>query len=93
MRVTRVSRARPKNEKDFLQRHIRDKYTKRALEDDYRSRAAYKLLEIDKKHKVLTPGSAVVDLGCFPGGWSQIAARRVRFGAGLEEINPLPRFA
>ena len=78
MRVTRVSRARPKNEKDFLQRHIRDKYTKRALEDDYRSRAAYKLLEIDKKHKVLTPGSAVVDLGCFPGGWSQIAARRIR---------------
>src|ERR1700753_3021677 len=60
----------------WLERQLNDPYVAQARRDGYRSRAAYKLLEIDDKHRFLKPGLVVVDLGAAPGGWSQIAAKR-----------------
>lgn len=57
-----------------MQRHVNDEYVKRSKREGYRSRAAYKLLEIQEKDHVLKPGQVVVDLGAAPGGWSQVAA-------------------
>ena len=62
----------------WLSRQLNDPYVRRAKADGYRSRAAYKLIEIDDKHKLLKPGYRVVDLGCAPGGWCQIAVDRVK---------------
>jgi 23S rRNA (uridine2552-2'-O)-methyltransferase len=64
----------------WLERQISDPYVARAKREGLRSRAAYKLAEIDDKYRLLKPGGRVVDLGAAPGGWSEIAARRV--GAG-----------
>jgi len=61
----------------WLERQLSDPYVARARREGFRSRAAYKLAEIDDKYKVLKPGARVVDLGAAPGGWSEIAARRV----------------
>src|SRR6202000_1847320 len=61
----------------WLERQLNDPYVAQAKREGYRSRAAYKLLEIDDKYHLLKPGQTVVDLGAAPGGWSQIAARRV----------------
>src|ERR1700674_1966431 len=61
----------------WLERQISDPYVARAKRDGLRSRAAYKLAEIDDKYRVLKPGARVVDLGAAPGGWSEIAARRI----------------
>jgi 23S rRNA (uridine2552-2'-O)-methyltransferase len=61
----------------WLERQLNDPYVAKAKRDGYRSRAAYKLIEIDDKHRFLKHGIAVVDLGAAPGGWSQIAAKRV----------------
>ncbi|MBR0831212.1 RlmE family RNA methyltransferase [Bradyrhizobium manausense] len=61
----------------WLERQLNDPYVAKAKAAGYRSRAAFKLLEIDDKYKLLKPGMAVVDLGAAPGGWSQIAAKRV----------------
>jgi len=61
----------------WLERQIRDPYVLRARREGLRSRAAYKLMEIDDKFHLLRPGARVVDLGAAPGGWSEVAARRV----------------
>jgi 23S rRNA (uridine2552-2'-O)-methyltransferase len=61
----------------WLERQLRDPYVMRAKREGFRSRAAYKLAEIDDKYHVLKPGARVVDLGAAPGGWSEIAAQRV----------------
>ncbi len=61
----------------WLERQLNDPYVAQARRDGYRSRAAYKLLEIDDKYRLLRPGQVVIDLGAAPGGWSQIAAKRV----------------
>jgi 23S rRNA U2552 (ribose-2'-O)-methylase RlmE/FtsJ len=61
----------------WLERQLNDPYVAQAKRDGYRSRAAYKLIEIDDKYRFLKHGIAVVDLGAAPGGWSQIAAKRV----------------
>jgi 23S rRNA (uridine2552-2'-O)-methyltransferase len=61
----------------WLERQLNDPYVAQAKRDGYRSRAAYKLIEIDDKYRVLKSGMTVVDLGAAPGGWSQIAARRI----------------
>jgi 23S rRNA (uridine2552-2'-O)-methyltransferase len=61
----------------WLERQLNDAYVARARREGYRSRAAYKLIEIDDKVRVLKPGTRVVDLGAAPGGWSQVAAKRV----------------
>jgi 23S rRNA (uridine2552-2'-O)-methyltransferase len=68
----------------WLERQLNDPYVAQAKRDGYRSRAAYKLLEIDDKYHFLKPGQSVVDLGAAPGGWSQIAARRVGAVDGKE---------
>jgi len=61
----------------WLERQLNDPYVAKAKREGYRSRAAFKLIEIDDKYRLLKPGMTVVDLGAAPGGWSQIAARRV----------------
>ncbi|MEE1656370.1 RlmE family RNA methyltransferase [Microvirga sp. CF3062] len=79
----------------WLERQLNDPYVARAKREGYRSRAAYKLLEIDEKYKILKPGQKIVDLGAAPGGWSQIAARVVGakgkvVGIDLLPIDPMP---
>lgn len=69
--------ARPKNSKDWLKEHFDDKYVAMSRKDGYRSRASYKLIEIDEKDRLFRSGMTVVDLGSAPGGWSQVAARHV----------------
>lgn len=69
--------ARSKSSNRWLDEHFKDAYVKQSQKDGYRSRASYKLLELDKKDKLLKPGMTVVDLGSAPGGWSQVAAERV----------------
>jgi 23S rRNA (uridine2552-2'-O)-methyltransferase len=60
-----------------MQRHVADPYVRRAREEGYRSRAAYKLIEIDRRERLLRPGAVVIDLGAAPGGWSRVAAQKV----------------
>jgi 23S rRNA (uridine2552-2'-O)-methyltransferase len=84
-----------KSNKQWLRRHVTDAYVRKARAQGYRSRAAYKLLEIDAKEKLLRPGHLVVDLGAAPGGWSQVAAQKVKAGGrviaiDLLEIAPIP---
>lgn len=69
--------ARSKTSKKWLDEHVNDPYVKKAQIDGYRSRASYKLLEINEKDKLFGPGSVVMDLGSAPGGWSQIVAPAV----------------
>jgi len=66
--------ARTKSSRRWLERHLSDPYVKRAQQAGYRSRAVYKLLEIQASDRVLAPGMTVIDLGAAPGGWSQVAA-------------------
>ncbi|MEQ5808966.1 23S rRNA (uridine(2552)-2'-O)-methyltransferase RlmE [Alteromonas sp. NFXS44] len=66
--------ARSKTSKKWMEEHVNDPYVKKAQADGYRSRASYKLLEINEKDKLFRPGSVVMDLGSAPGGWSQIVA-------------------
>jgi 23S rRNA (uridine2552-2'-O)-methyltransferase len=60
------------------QRHVNDFYVKQSVEQGYRSRSAYKLMEIDDRDRLLRPGGALVDLGCAPGGWCQVALERMK---------------
>jgi len=69
--------ARSKSSNDWMDEHFNDHYVMKAKEEGYRSRACYKLMEIDDKDKLIKPGMTVVDLGSAPGGWSQVAAKRV----------------
>ncbi len=81
----------------WLERQLNDPYVAQAKRDGYRSRAAYKLTEIDDKYKLLKPGQRIVDLGAAPGGWSQIAAKKLGRAKGqgavaaidLLEIEPI----
>jgi 23S rRNA (uridine2552-2'-O)-methyltransferase len=70
----------------WLERQLNDPYVAQAKRDGYRSRAAYKLKEIDDKYKLLKSGMSVVDLGAAPGGWSQIAARKVGAADGKGSV-------
>ncbi|PRB54968.1 MULTISPECIES: 23S rRNA (uridine(2552)-2'-O)-methyltransferase RlmE [unclassified Pseudomonas] len=69
--------ARSKTSLGWLKRHVNDPYVKQAQKDGYRSRASYKLLEIQEKYKLIRPGMSVVDLGAAPGGWSQVTSRLI----------------
>ena len=85
-----------KTSKQWMREHINDSYVQQAQKDGYRSRAAYKLLEIDERDHLIKPGMVVVDLGATPGGWSQVAANIVGNGGkvialDLLPLNPLPR--
>ena len=73
----RTSKSRSLSSRRWLERQLNDPYVARARREGYRSRAAFKLAEIDDKHHVLKPGARVVDLGAAPGGWSQVARKRV----------------
>ncbi len=64
--------------REWHQRHVNDFYVKQATEQGWRSRAAFKLIEIDNKDRLLKPGHIVVDLGCAPGGWCQVATSRMK---------------
>ena len=87
----------------WLERQLNDPYVKRAQTLGYRSRAAFKILELDNKYRFLNPGARVVDLGCAPGGWCQVAVRRTNslavskskefgkvLGVDLQKIEPIP---
>jgi 23S rRNA (uridine2552-2'-O)-methyltransferase len=88
--------ARSKSSQAWLKRHVDDPYVHRAQALGYRSRAAFKLLEIEARDKLLARGQVVVDLGAAPGGWSQIVAEKVGPGGrvialDVLEMAPLPR--
>lgn len=85
---TRVKTARGRSTSSqlWLERQLNDPYVAASKRDGLRSRAAYKLMEIDDKHRFLKPGTRVLDLGAAPGGWSQIAAARVKSAEGRGQV-------
>lgn len=93
----KAGKGRSLSSRRWLERQLNDPYVARARREGLRSRAAFKLAEIDAKHHLLKPGARVVDLGAAPGGWSQFAAKRVGAGEGrgrvvaidIEEMQPI----
>ncbi|MFN7003663.1 MAG: RlmE family RNA methyltransferase [Roseinatronobacter sp.] len=98
----KTARGRKLSSTRWLERQLNDPYVAAARRDGYRGRAAYKLLELDDKYRFLVPGARVVDLGCAPGGWLQVAVKRVNalgekqgkrvgtvLGVDLQEVEPL----
>jgi 23S rRNA (uridine2552-2'-O)-methyltransferase len=75
--------------KKWLKRHVNDPYVQRSKREGYRSRAAYKLMEIDERDKLLKGGQLVVDLGAAPGGWAQVAAKKLGPGGRVVAIDLL----
>ena len=69
--------ARTKSSASWLSRHLSDPFVKQSQKDGYRSRSAYKLIELNEKDKLIRPGMRVMDLGSAPGGWSQVAGKLV----------------
>ncbi|MEM7242886.1 MAG: RlmE family RNA methyltransferase [Pseudomonadota bacterium] len=99
----KTAKGRKLSSKLWLERQLNDPYVQRAKADGYRGRAAFKILELDEKYRFLVPGARVVDLGCAPGGWCQVAVRRVNalgeksgkavgtvLGVDLQEVDPIP---
>lgn len=98
----KTARKRSNSSTRWLQRQLNDPYVHAAKREGYRSRAAYKLAEIDDKYRFLKPGGRVVDLGCAPGGWTQVAVARVNaqgtagnrqgrvIGLDYLEMDPVP---
>jgi 23S rRNA (uridine2552-2'-O)-methyltransferase len=98
----KTARGRKNSSTRWLQRQLNDPYVKRAKAEGYRGRAAFKILELDDKFRFLVPGARVVDLGCAPGGWCQVAVARVNalgekggkavgsvLGIDLQEVEPI----
>ncbi len=98
----RTARGRKLSSTLWLERQLNDPYVKRARAEGYRGRAAYKIAELDDKYRFLVPGARVVDLGCAPGGWCQVAVKRVNalgerkgkaqgrvLGIDLQEVEPI----
>ena len=88
--------SRSKTSKAWMREHINDPYVQKAKAEGYRSRAAYKLMELDQKDRLLAPGQLVVDLGAAPGSWSQVAAAKLGskgrvVAVDLLPMEPLPR--
>ena len=79
-----------KSSKQWMREHVNDPFVQLAQKEGYRSRAAYKLLEIDTKDHLLKPGTVVVDLGATPGGWSQVAAAKVGRSGKVIALDLLP---
>ncbi len=99
----KTARGRKLSSTRWLERQLNDPYVKRAQAEGYRGRAAFKILELDDKFRFLVPGARVVDLGCAPGGWCQVAVKRVNalgeksgkavgtvLGVDLQEVEPIP---
>jgi 23S rRNA (uridine2552-2'-O)-methyltransferase len=94
VRVRKTRRRKPSST-DWLRRQLNDPYVAEAHRQGFRSRAAFKLQQLDERFRLLRPGMRVVDLGCAPGGWSQVAAERVGpsgavVGIDLSETDSLP---
>ncbi len=98
----KTARGRKLSSTLWLERQLNDPYVKRAQAEGYRGRAAFKILELDDKYRFLVPGARVVDLGCAPGGWCQVAVKRVNalgekpgkavgtvLGIDLQEVEPV----
>ncbi len=96
------ARGRKMSSTKWLQRQLNDPYVQRAKAEGYRGRAAYKIMEVDDKFRFLVPGARVVDLGCAPGGWIQVAVPRINalgtkkgkdvgtlLGIDLQEVDPI----
>jgi 23S rRNA (uridine2552-2'-O)-methyltransferase len=95
LKVHVKDKRKSQSSKKWLERQLNDPYVVRAKREGFRSRAAFKLIEIDDKHHILKPGARVADLGAAPGGWSQVAAKRVGergrvVGIDLLEMDELP---
>jgi 23S rRNA (uridine2552-2'-O)-methyltransferase len=94
----RTAKGRPIGSSEWLRRQLNDPYVQAAKQRGYRSRAAFKLIEIDDKLHLLKPGQRVVDLGAAPGGWTQVAVERVKaldgkgrvVGADIAEMGAIP---
>src|SRR6266853_859069 len=91
----RSARRRKPSSKDWLERQLNDPFVAEARRVGYRSRAAFKLIQLDTRFRLLAPGRRVVDLGCAPGGWSQVAAQLVGergkvVGIDLLATDPIP---
>ena len=99
----KTARGRKLSSTLWLERQLNDPYVKRAQADGYRGRAAYKILELDDKFRFLVPGARVVDLGCAPGGWCQVAVKRINalgtrqgkkvgtiLGVDLQDVESIP---
>lgn len=94
----RTARGRPVGSTLWLQRQLNDPYVAEAKARGYRSRAAFKLAQLDDRFRLIEPGARILDLGCAPGGWLQVAAERQGLGEGrgrligidLLEVEPLP---
>jgi len=82
--------AKKTGKRTWMNRHVNDPWVQRSQKEGYRSRASYKLLELDDRHGLLKPGRVVVDLGAAPGGWSQVAAERVRPNGLVVALDLLP---
>ena len=87
MKRTRTSKA-------WMQEHVNDEFVKRATKEGYRARAAFKLMEIDDRDKLIRPGMTIVDLGASPGSWSQVVGERLKgngrvFALDILEMQPL----
>ena len=81
--------AKSKN-RTWIKQHVKDPYVVQSQRDGYRSRASYKLLEIVEKARLIKPGMTVVDLGSAPGGWSQVAAKKVGHQGSVVAVDILP---
>ncbi len=82
------------NSKNWIKNHVKDPFVIQAQKDGYRSRAAYKLIEIDKKYKIIKPGITAVDMGAAPGGWSQVLSKKIGLngkiiGIDLLDVTPI----
>ncbi|MEL6205011.1 MAG: RlmE family RNA methyltransferase [Pseudomonadota bacterium] len=99
----KTARGRKLSSTRWLERQLNDPYVARARREGYRGRAAFKILELDDRYRFLVPGARVVDLGCAPGGWAQVAVHRVNalgarpdkprgrvIGLDLQEVEPIP---
>lgn len=94
----KTARGRKTSSTLWLQRQLNDPYVQRAKDEGYRSRAAFKLIEIDDKFHFLKRGGRIVDLGAAPGGWTQVAVERTKsdkgqgsvLGVDLQEVEPVP---
>src|SRR5713226_8676818 len=85
VRVKTAHRRKPSST-EWLSRQLNDPFVAEARRLGYRSRAAFKLIQLDGRFRLLMPGRRVVDLGCAPGGWTQIAATRVGAAAGRGKL-------
>jgi 23S rRNA (uridine2552-2'-O)-methyltransferase len=81
--------ARTKSSNQWLQRHVKDPFVRKARSEGYRSRAAYKLIEANIRERFLVPGARVVDLGAAPGGWAQVAVQKVAPGGKVIAVDLL----